>query len=344
MSFSTGEFPSVLKIAKVISIHKNQSRVDYTNYRPISFLSNIENFIEKLIYKRPFNFLDINNLIYLFQFGFRPKYSTNHALINFTESITQSLDEGSFDCGIFVDLQKTFDSVDHKILLHKLEYYEIRGICKDWFKFYLSDRKQFVSINGYNSDLMPADCGVPQGAVLGPLLFLIYINDLHKAIQYCKVHHFADDTNLFHTSKSVKNLNKQINRDMKHLSNWLSANKISLNVEKTELVIFKSPRKVLLDEIKIKLSGKRLYPSNSVKYLGIKIDRFLHWHDQVNSIAVKLNRANALLLKIRNYVNTETLRNIYFAIFDSHLSYSCIVWAQNINTVRRLIVLQKKAL
>ena len=158
------------------------------------------------------------------------------------------------------------------------------------------------------------------------------------------MHHFADDTNLFHTSKSVKNLNKQINRDMKHLNNWLSANKISLNVEKTELVIFKSPRKVLLDEIKIKLSGKRLYPSNSVKYLGIKIDRFLHWHDQVNSIAVKLNRANALLLKIRNYVNTETLRNIYFAIFDSHLSYSCIVWAQNINTVRRLIVLQKKAL
>ena len=110
----------------------------------------------------------------------------------------------------------------------------------------------------------------------------------------------------------------------------------------TELAIFKSPTKVLLDEIKI--SGKRLYPSNSVKYLSIKIDRFLHWHDQVNTIAVKLNRANALLIKIRNYVNTETLRNIYFAIFDSHLSYSCIVLAQNINMVRRLIVLQKKAL
>ena len=140
--------------------------------------------------------------------------------------------EGSFSCGIFVDFQKAFDTVDHKILLHKLEYYEIRGICKDWFKFYLSDRKQFVSINGYNSDLMPVDCGVPQGSVLGPLLFLIYINDLHKAIQYCKVHHFADDTNLFHTSQSVKDLNKLVNGDMKHLNNWLSANKIYLNVEK----------------------------------------------------------------------------------------------------------------
>ena len=119
-----------------------------------------------------------------------------------------------------------------------------------------------------------------------------------------------------YTSKSVKNLSKLVNHDMKHLNNWLSANKNSLNVVKTELVIFKFPRKVLLDEIKIKLCGKRLYSSNSTKYLSIKIDRFLHWHDQVNRIAVKLNRANALLIKIRNCV--------YFAIFDSHLSYSCI--------------------
>ena len=126
---------------------------------------------------------------------------------------------------------------------------------------------------------------------------------------------------------------------MKQLNNWLNANKISLHGEKTELVIFKSPRKVLFDEIKIKLTGKRQYPSNSVKYLGVRIDKFLHWHDQVNNIAVKLNRANALLLKIRNYVNIKTLRNIYNTIFDSHLTYSCIVWAQNIDTVNRLIIL-----
>ena len=160
MSFSTGQFPSVLKIAKVIPIHKKQSKVDYTNYRPISLQSNIEKIIEKLMYKRLSNFLDINNLMY-----------------------------------------------------------SLQGVCNDWFKSYLSYCKQFVSIDGHNSDLMPVDCGVPQGSVLGPLLFLIYINDLHKAIQYCKVHHFADDTNLFHTSQSVKNLNKLVNRDMKHLNN-----------------------------------------------------------------------------------------------------------------------------
>ena len=138
------------------------------------------------------------------------------------------------------------------------------------------------------------------------------------------MHHFADDTNLIHTSQSVKNLNKLVNHDMKHLNNWLSANKISLNIEKTELVIFKSPRNVLLDEIKIKLCGKRLYPSNSIKYLDVKIDRFLHWHGQVKSIAAKLNRANTLLLKIGNYVNMKILRNICFAIFGSHVSHSCI--------------------
>ena len=284
MSFSTGQLTSVLKIAKVIPNHKKQLKGDYTNYRPISLLSNIEKITEKLMYKRLSNFVDINNVIYSLQFAFLRKYSTSHVLINLTESITHYLDEGNFDCGIFVDLQKAFDTVDHKILLHKLEYYEIRGVCNDWFKSYLSDCKKFVSINGYNFDLMPVDCCVPQGSLLGPLLFLI-----------C---------------------------DMKHLNNWLSANKISLNVKKTELVISKSPGKVLLDEIKTKLRGKNLYPFNSIKYLGVHIERFLNWHDQINSIALKLNRANALLLKIRNYVNMKTLRNIYFAIFDAHLSYS----------------------
>ena len=149
-------------------------------------------------------------------------------------------------------MQKELDNVDHIILLLKLEYYGIRGICNDWFKSYLSDRKQFVSINEYNSDLMPVDCDVPQGTTF---LLLSFINDLQKAIQYCKVHHVAGHTYLFHTSKSVNNLNNLVNCDMKYMNNWLSANKIYLNVEKTELVIFKSRRKALPDEIKIKLSG-----------------------------------------------------------------------------------------
>ena len=147
----------------------------------------------------------------------------------------------------------------------------------DWFKSYLCNRNQHVSINGYESGLAALNCGIPQGSVLGPLLFLLYINDLNQAIKFCKVHHFADDTNLLCLSNSIKKLNKLVNADLKHLVNWLNANKISLNVKKTEMVIFKSKQKKFEGDLKIKLCGKRLYPTESVKYLGVKIDTNLSW-------------------------------------------------------------------
>ena len=175
-------------------------------------------------------------------------------------------------------------------------------------------------------------------------MFLAYINDLNQALKFCKVHHFADDTNLIHFSKSVNRLNKYVNLDLKNLTYWLNANRISLNVKKTELVIFKHQRKKLDSPIKIKLSRKRLYPSKSVKYLGIKIDENLNWKQHIHDIAIKLNRANALLSIIRNYVNKLTLRTIYFAIFDSHINYVNLIWGQNLHALSRIIILQKKAL
>ena len=168
---------------------------------------------------------------------------TSHALINVTENIRKALDDGNIGCGFFVDSQKVFVTVDQKTLLAKLNHYGIRGVSDDWFKSYLSNRNQCVSINGYESGLAALNCGVPQGSVLGPLLFLLYINDLNQAIKFCKVHHFADDTNLLCLSNSIKKLNKLVNADLKYLVNWLNANKISLNVKKTEVVIFKSKKK-----------------------------------------------------------------------------------------------------
>ena len=223
-----------------------------------------------------------------------------------------------------MDLQKAFDTVDHQILLAKLNHYGICGVSNDWFKSYLSNRSQYVSINGYDSGLAAINCGVPQGSVLGPLLFLLYINDLNQAIKFCKVHHFADNTNLLYLGNSIKKLNKLVNADLKRLVNWLNANKISLNVKKTEMVIFKSKQKKFEGDLKIKLSGKRLYPTESVKYLGVKIDTNLSWQ-YVNDLSVKLNRANALLFKMRKYVSCKILRSIYFAIFDYYLSYCCLV-------------------
>ena len=154
------------------------------------------------MYKRLYTFLKKNNVIYNLQFGFRQQYSTSHALINITENVRKALDDGNIGCGVFVDLQKAFDTINHQILLAKLNHYGIRAVSNEWFKSYLSTRNQYVSINGYQSGLAALNCDVSQGSALGPLLFLLDINDLNQAIKFCKVHRFADDTNLSCLSNS----------------------------------------------------------------------------------------------------------------------------------------------
>ena len=232
LSFTTGSFPDILKIANTIPIFKKGSKLLVSNYRPISLLSNINKILEKLMYDRLYKFLTQHNILYDLQFGFRSRHSTNHALINILEEINKSLDDKMSVCGLFVDFQKAFDTVNHSVLLDKLTTYGIRGPALDWLKSYLLHRTQFVSIQGHKSDTLPQPHGVPQGSVLGPLLFLIYINDLNRAIKYSRVYHFADDTNLLNISKSPKQMQKRVNIDLKLLYRWLLANKISLNCSK----------------------------------------------------------------------------------------------------------------
>ena len=187
--------------------------------------------------------LSRKNMIYPLQFGFRRQYSTFHALISLNEDIFKNLHKGNIGCCIFVGLQKAFDTVEHEILLAKVEHYGIHDMANNWFKSYLFDKKKFVSINGHVSNQTSVKHGVPQVSLLGPLLFLVYINDLNHAIKFCKIHHFAEDKNLFHFSKPVNKLNKYINLDMKNLTDRINGNKISLNVKKTELE-FSSTRKI----------------------------------------------------------------------------------------------------
>ena len=175
ISLTTGSYPDLLKIAKTIPIYKKGSKLSTSNYRSISLLSNLNKILEKLMFNRVYKYLEDKNFIYNLQFGFRKKHSTNHALIEITENIREALDNNNFACGIFIDLQKAFDTVNHSILIGKLEYYGIRGIGNNWFKSYLTNRKQFVSTLGFNSDICDIKHGVPQGSVLGPLLFLLYI-------------------------------------------------------------------------------------------------------------------------------------------------------------------------
>ena len=178
---------------------------------------------------------------------------------------------------MFVDLKKAFDTVDHNILLEKLDYYGIRGVAKDWFWSYLDNQKQYVTLNGSNSSIKTVLTGVPQGSVLGPLLFLIYINDLCKCVKYSEVYHFADDTNMLLSRSSLETLAKWMNFDLKNLSQWLKTNKLSFNVTKTELIIFHSSSKKTYPSLKIILDGKRLIQTNTVKYLGVLLDDHLLW-------------------------------------------------------------------
>ena len=182
-SFTNGVHPEKLRIAQIIPIFKKGSRLLPSNYRPISLLSNINKILEKLVFSRLHRFLELHESLYELQYGFRKNHSTNHALINITESIREALDNNKTVCGIFVDFQKAFDTVNHDILLQKLDYYGVGGCINSWFKSYLSQRTQFVSILGFESQKKVILHCVPQGSVLGPLLFLMYINDLHKAIK-----------------------------------------------------------------------------------------------------------------------------------------------------------------
>ena len=275
LSFKNGIFPNCIKEANIIPVHKKEAHNIIGNYRPISLLSNVGKIIEKLIHIRVYSFLTKNDLFFTNQFGFRNHHNTNHALIQITEKLRHAIDNGQFACGVFVDLQKAFDTVEHSILLHKLNYYGIRGVANDWFKSYLTNRQQHVTVYGKKSRKLDIKHGVPQGSVLGPLLFLIYINDLHKAIKNSDVYHFADDTSLIHSSTSLKKLNKNINHDLKLLCEWLRANKISLNASKTELIIFRTKQKTISKNLNFRISGQKLVPQSLVKYLGIQIDEHL---------------------------------------------------------------------
>ena len=344
LSFSTGKHPDILKISKTIPIYKKGSRLLVCNYRPISLLSNLNKILEKLVHARVYKFLEDTQCIYLLQFGFRKKHSTNHALTDITETIRQALDNKKLACGVFVDLQKAFDTVNHDILIAKLDHYGIRGLTNDWFSSYLTNRSQFVSILGYNSSTKPINHGVPQGSVLGPLLFLIYINDLHSAIKKSKVYHFADDTNLLNINASPKKMQKDINLDLKILYKWLLANKISLNCDKTEIIFFHKPGDSA-PELIIKMNGHRIFPSKNLRYLGIYLDETLNGGFHCQTLAKKLKRANGMLCKARHYISKDDLKNLYYAIFSSHLMYGCQIWGQTINSFNQKITkLQNRAL
>ena len=279
------------------------------------------------------------------QFGFRKKHSTEHALLSIIEEVRKNLDNGIYSCGVFVDLEKAFDTVNHQILLSKLDHYGIRDNALKWLKSYLSNRKQFVNLNGENSKNENISCGVPQGSILGPLLFTIYINDMHRVVTSSIIHHFADDTNILFSSKYPKEITKILNNELKLLFQWLCANRLSLNVAKTEFIVFRPPKRSLNQRIVLKLNGTKIFESPKIKYLGVILDSRLCWNHHINELTKKLNRAIGMIYKIRHNCTPKVLVSLYFTLFHSHLSYGLLVWGKsNDRYLSKIFLLQKKVI
>ena len=232
LSFTQGTFPQQLKLANVLPLYKADDPYSFNNYRPVSLLCVLSKVFEKVMYDRLLEFLENHKLLFSGQFGFRRLHSSYMALMILMDKLISSLDKGETVIGIFLDFSKAFDTVDHEILLQKLFHYGVRGCALDWFRSYLCGRKQYVTYNNISSNTRNINCGVPQGSILGPLLFLIYINDLSRVCKYTTPILFADDTNIFLNGVDLNQMETAINEELLNISKWLKANKLSLNVKK----------------------------------------------------------------------------------------------------------------
>ncbi|MEE9189443.1 MAG: reverse transcriptase family protein [Candidatus Neomarinimicrobiota bacterium] len=336
-SYSTGCFPDQLKIAKVIPIFKNDNPQLFNNYRPISVLNFFSKLLERLTYNRLKSFIwrHLSNN----QFGFRDKYSTYMALTLLYDKISKNCESGNPSVGIFLDLSKAFDTINHEILLSKLNNYGIRGLANDWFRSYLSGRLQFVKFKDINSSYLEVTCGVPQGSILGPLLFILYINDISNSSNILNFILFADDTNVFHSDPNPVSLSNTVNTELQKVMKWFAVNKLSINLKKTHYMVFGPNAKSDLVHLN---SISRV---TVTKFLGVLIDRNLTWHDQILNVVKKVSKAIGILSRIRRLLPTSALTTIYSSIVLPHLQYCNIVWGNTYPTrLEPLYLLQKRAM
>ena len=258
------------------------------------------------------------------QFGFRPKLSTCLALLQLIDELTRSVDEGNVTVGVFIDLAKAFDTVDHCILLKKLHFYGIRGVPHKWFSSYLENRKQFVTINNTNSNFSNITCGVPQGSILGPILFIIYVNDLNNVSNKLRNIMFADDTNLFMTEKNIEKVETQMNFELKLLIEWFQVNLLSLNISKTNYIIFDKKRNI---NANILCGDTALVRLNETKFLGVILSSDLSWNKHVNIVANKISKSIGIIAEVRHLLPTSLTCMLYRTLVEPYINYCNLVWA-----------------
>lgn len=342
----TSIYPEALKLHKVIPIPKDAHANTVDKYRPIALLSVIDKVFEKIIHLQLSEFLEKESLLHKNQFGFVKGSGTDEAVVSVVNTICEGLDKGNSGvAGIFYDFSKAFDLVDHTILIEKLIYYGIVGPELKLIESFLTNRKQYVEILGEKSTTAPVNCGVPQGSVLGPLLFMLYLNDINNIGLFGKIIMFADDVSIFYPYKFDLVLKTQMERDSALLFEFARLNRLVLNADKTKLLRFRPHSQVLNNNFGIYVDGKLISEEHEIKYLGIILKSSLSWDAHMIYLKSKVASASGMLFKLKSKLNVKTKMLIYQSLIHSRLEYLAIIYAfKNTNELKSLQSVQNKAL
>ena len=338
LSFSEGCFPNCLKSAKVIPVHKGEDKTDMNNYRPISLLSVISKVFERAMFSRISEFLENNKLLCQSQFGFRTKRSAVDAVAHIIERIRNNHFKTQYTC-IYLDLKKAFDTIEHSRLLRKVCNIGIRGKALTWLESFLEGRTQCVSVNECISGLQSVKYGVPQGSILGPLLFIIYINDLESVCNIVQPTFFADDTNLLIPLEKPLTNESEIINELQLIDGWLKANKLALNLDKTHCMPFKKKNR----HHEFVIGTESIQVSDSVKYLGIWVDRNLKFGEHAQYLIKKLGKHLGIVSRLRHFVSKNVLFKYYNFYVKPVLQYGLLVYGGNsFSNLDQLSVFQRK--
>ena len=337
-----GVFPTSLKSAEIIPVFKKGDRRKLENWRPISQLSPFSKIFERHLHNIMTAFFKKHNLLYSYQYGFRENSSTEQAITQMVDEIASSMQMGNVVCSVFLDLKKAFDTIDHKILLAKLHKYGIRGLPGKLISNYLSNRFQVTTNNSQTSKPELVTCGVPQGSILGPLLFTIFINDLPQCTS-SSVRLFADDSCFTLHNKDPNELERIMNNELKKINNWMNLNRLTVNYLKTNYIIF--TRGDLAKQFNIAMETHKLERVESTRYLGVQIDQHLNWNSHLKTVISKLNSSSYILSKLRYYLDISCMKMIYYSLVYPLLNYCVTDWGGASKTsLQPIIVLQKRIL